>query len=116
MPVQNFLFIALDDCPSFEILSQFGVPLVTPGIDQLRAVGTDDLCAHIRRVGDDDVIRFGTAEQPAHEVVEHMVQEAAEAKVQDGLRMFERQAPAGLSQRQMVCFKSEDFDRPIKSV
>ena len=41
MPVQNFLFIALDDCPSFEILSQFGVPLVTPGIDQLRAVGTD---------------------------------------------------------------------------
>lgn len=41
MTVQNILFIAMDDCPSFEIMAQFGVPLVIPGIDRFRAKGTD---------------------------------------------------------------------------
>lgn len=40
MPVQNILFLAIDDCPSMEILGQFGVTPITPAFDMLAARGT----------------------------------------------------------------------------
>lgn len=40
MPVKNILLLVTDDQASSEIMSQFGVPVVTPGMDALRARGT----------------------------------------------------------------------------
>ena len=75
-----------------------------------RAVGTDDLCPHIRRIGDYQVIRLCRAEQPPDKVIKDMVKETTEAEVEPCAGMGSRDALPGLGQCLGISLKAVDLN------